>query len=404
MSKISKLWRYIVKTIVYYPTYLVPPDRHLWLFGAWIGDVYGDNPKYLFEYMLKFYKNEYRIFWVTRNKNIYKELTEKGIPVLYRNSFKCLFYTLRAGVVVYCNDIKDVNFSFLINQKKLLIQLWHGVGNKKICYDSLYQMKDQQKNNIGHLFDKIFPFSDPFRFTAIIATSRLVADRLVSAMKIPEKKVFITGYPRCDLFYSSASSKRDFTKVLYAPTFRKMGTELFLCRLPDTSMWQQINEIFKKNNIKMYIKLHYKDLMNMKKEKQDISNYSNVSLVIPSALYDVQEELLDTDILITDYSSIYFDFLLLDRPVIFFAFDLEEYNRDDQGIYEPLENIAAGPIVNDWDSVLEWTVKLKEHPDLFEEKRKQVRDRFFEYQDGNSSERVYNTITSLLYNKKEGKK
>lgn len=111
---------------------------------------------------------------------------------------------------------------------------------------------------------------------------------------------------------------------------------------------------------------------------------------------DIYNVLGKYDILITDYSSIYFDYLLTDRPVIFFPFDYEEYVAYDRDLYYDYDLVTPGPKCKTWDEVCEWITRFKEDPSLYKDERAKMKDKFHVYKDGNSSKRVFEEIIQLL--------
>ena len=120
-------------------------------------------------------------------------------------------------------------------------------------------------------------------------------------------------------------------------------------------------------------------------EKIDLSQYNHIKSVDPNV--DIMDLLVITDILITDYSGVTYDFLITMRPIIFFAYDLDKYLME-RGMYYDYETFVPGPIVKTGDELL---IKLKNvsHWDKkYEEKRKNVRNLLNKYSDGNSTKRI----------------
>src|SRR5690606_20840534 len=110
---------------------------------------------------------------------------------------------------------------------------------------------------------------------------------------------------------------------------------------------------------------------------------------------DLNFLLKDADILITDYSSAYFDFLLTQRPIIFAAFDLEEYLSSSREMYFEYENVISGPIVETWEALFNELKNSDEHLSKYGFKLADKNDLFNKYHDGNNSLRVYECIKNL---------
>jgi CDP-glycerol glycerophosphotransferase (TagB/SpsB family) len=113
-------------------------------------------------------------------------------------------------------------------------------------------------------------------------------------------------------------------------------------------------------------------------------------------LPDIYPLLKRVNILITDYSSVYFDFLLLDRPIIFAPFDLHEFVcLDGQELFYEYDEVTPGPKATDWKEVLA-LVERSLQTDDYKTQRREICQRFNEFHDGKNSERVYNIIKKSL--------
>jgi len=99
--------------------------------------------------------------------------------------------------------------------------------------------------------------------------------------------------------------------------------------------------------------------------------------------------------LITDYSSVYFDFLLTDRPIIFAPFDYDSYIAKDRELYYDYDKVTPGPKCKDWDEVLDWIEKFKTNPSLYQKERAKAKDKFHKYKDNKNSRRVFKEIVEL---------
>ncbi len=109
----------------------------------------------------------------------------------------------------------------------------------------------------------------------------------------------------------------------------------------------------------------------------------------------VAEILPLADMLITDYSSIYFDYLLTNKPIIFTPFDYEKYITKDRELYYDYNEVTPGPKCNDWNEVLEWIKKFEENSNLFQEKRYKIKNKFHKYQDNKRCGKVINAIYNI---------
>lgn len=173
---------------------IVPKNKNIWIFGAWFGDKYADNSKYLFEYMRKNHP-EIRIVWLTRNNEIINDLKSKNLEVYLIYSIKSIILGLRArySIVVQSNLVDLI--PFMNNSKTKIIQLWHGIPLKKIGYDDKFTEKYRKNSRLKQI---IFPFLNE-DYNLIIASSLEDKNNFVSSFK--NTKVSITGYPRNDIYY-----------------------------------------------------------------------------------------------------------------------------------------------------------------------------------------------------------
>ncbi len=122
---ISKLLIYIFSLPLYYLMYLIPKKKKLWVFGAWFGVKYFDNPRFLFEY-IKNNSSEIQVIWITKDKSICNNQ-----EILYKYSLKAIYFSLRAEVFFVSHSTLSDLFAFINANCRKVIQLWHGIPIKK---------------------------------------------------------------------------------------------------------------------------------------------------------------------------------------------------------------------------------------------------------------------------------
>ena len=205
------------------------------------------------------------------------------------------------------------------------------------------------------------------------------------------EKVIITGYPRNDILFNYELYQMESIHetletdnynaiILYAPTYRELNT--LINPLADKD-WRYINEKCADNNILFLIKQHpYANSINF---SETLSNVKDIS----SKLSDIQELLYLTDILITDYSSVMFDYSLLNRPIILFIYDYDDY-KNNVGFYIDLNDFDDLLIIKEKDAFL----KLFSNVELLINRSlpagyKRFVKKYNKYQDGNSSARIF---------------
>ena len=150
---------------------------------------------------------------------------------------------------------------------------------------------------------------------------------------------------------------------------------------------EKLKDVLNENNAVLIIKLHPVDVNNF--------NLNNEFIHKLEANTDINTVLKYADILITDYSSASFDYLLLDRPIIYYVPDLEKYQEKCHTFYMPFKEYAAGETAKNEDELINAMTKTINGIDNFKEQRKILRDMTFTYQDGKNCERIAKWIKSL---------
>lgn len=385
MKKVVRILTYIINLPLYFISCLIPKDKNLWLFGAWFGERYSDSPKYLFEHLNKHHP-EIRSVWLSKNKFTIDLVTNRGYEAYYIYSFKGYLLSARAILSVICVGMTDLNMYI---PTKYVINTWHGIPLKKINYDDSVNrgVLTESKSSLLRVF---FPFfRKESEYSLLIASSEVEANNLTTAFRAKDGVVSISGLPRNDaLFEKNRSSSQK--KVVYMPTHRKEGKlDVVQFIINDLTY---IDDRLDNLGIELYLKLHYyheKSIVN--------KSYKNIHLIKDKDIdQDIYSIMNTFDILITDYSSVFFDFLLLDRPIIFAPFDLGDYLSTDRGMYFDYNAVTPGPKCVNWGEILDWVVNFIDNPNLFADERHKVRDLFHLYKDGRSSERVFEAILILL--------
>lgn len=383
---------------------LIPKNEHQIIFES-VPDV-ADNSKAFYEYVINLNLNqEYNLIWEIYEDTLIPKLNVKGITVVKRNSLKGFFYFFRSKYVVTTHQ----TFIGIKDSKQLFINLWHGMPLKAMgfaenCADELYLPIRNYDNNY-----------------ILLSTSVIMKNALASCFYVDPRKIFVTGQPRNDKLFLKEKSGKNFSKllkketnnynriVLFTPTFRKWGSRVEGERKGNIFNFKDYNDrIFRKfledHNILFLIKMHPFEEEHYSKffKKQNNEN------IIPITSEKLQNNFLDLydilgalDILITDYSSVYFDFLLLDKPIIFLPTDLEEYSKSRGLLFEPYDFWAPGPKATNFKDFLEELEKCIKNPEYYGKERKLVNDIVNKYQDNKSCERVYNLVFGKEQNKSD---
>ena len=382
--------------IIFLISCLIPKNKNLWIFGAWFGDKYADNSKYLFEYVNK-NNPEIRAIWITNNENSYKLVKKEGYEVYYKNSLKGYLYSSFARVGIISTGIHDI-IQYTTGRMKI-VQLWHGTPLKKIMYDD----KITANLNKNSLKEKIVLFAKGFDEKNIfIASSEEVRNIFASAFRVPPNRIKVTGYPRNDFNLNIGdipiksllkNLKGKGTKIgIYMPTHRQAGEKDSTKYLIDNI--DQVNSYLRKIDSFLLVKVHYYSL---NKEKIENSKYDRILFIKDEDIdQDIYKILPFTDYLITDYSSIYFDYLLLNKPIIFAPFDIEDYLKNDREFYYNYNDVTPGPKAYNWNEVLKYINEIIKEPNKNENKRKLINQKFNKYNDNKNCKRVLKEIINEI--------
>lgn len=384
----------IILNLVFIPTffilsYLIPKQKKLILLGAGFGLKFMGNPKYFFLWLIRKKKKSYNFYWVTRNKSLYRELQNK-FPVVYLYSIKGIWSVFRASLLIVEQSSKDiVGTGFLLGKFRILNTL-HGTPIKNLSIDD--QVRSRNPSDILFKYGITWERKE----YTMIACSEDTADKL--RRSLPHKSIYILGYPRDDIFFDNKIIYKDYLKALnltgykkiflYAPTLRdyKGLTSPF-----STNFLKKLNVYLNKHEYIFLIRTHP-----LAYDKIDISGLSNI-VDITKTIDDIQEILIHTDVLIADYSSLIFDYLLTRRPIIFYPFDYKNYIKHSRNMYYDYFSEMPGPFARNEkelflliSTVSNWAkdVTYKKNYTVFNR-------RFNKYQDGKSSERLYELLHTL---------
>lgn len=381
--KLTKLKENLVREVIILLSYVVPKKKGFYLFIPRHNRRHflSGNIKALFSYLQENSPHLQLQFLSTRNSlpipdNI-KNITLK------EGSVKTMWQIIRAEHLILDMELDRRLISF---SKTSVIQLWHGAGYKNIALlsDNFEGAPEEYKKNIKRLCRS---------FKLVSATSAHDAQKKNDSFKTD--KSVITGSPRNDMFFETKAIRQlkkryeldGFDRIVtYAPTFRDRQTFAPF----SNSFWSRLNEVMVEQNAIFLVKKHpWDQYLNVPENFSNIKDFS-------SKIADVQELLIMTDLLISDYSGIVSDYVITNRPVLIYAYDREDYINNCRSMYYDIDEVLLKPFTTDEDSLLEkikndsWT-----QDDFYIENYEAFRNRFNKYLDGNSSERVANAIKNL---------
>ena len=376
MYKLLKALRFFLYPL-YLFSYFIPRDKNIWLFGAH-QNRYAENSKALFIYC-SLHVNDIKPIWISGDKVLCEALHVEGFRAYYRWGFKGIYYSLKAQYYFYNVYSDDINFYTSANAT--LINLWHGIALKHIEFDI-------KKGPLSCMFNSklsgVYAFFKPYIFRNpdyLLSPSSKVSKTLASAFRIKASQCLELGFPRCDVLFKE-EVRNEEKVILYMPTWRSYKEDFFSEAMPDL---EKLNAVLIESDVKMQIKLHPNSFV----KKQ---NFSHILFLDEKS--DVYDVLAQSDYLITDYSSIYFDYLLLDKEIIFYAFDYDEYMSEDREMYYCFDEVTPGEKVYDFESLLDTIKKLSSLE--YSSERKKIRDEFWLYQDASASKRICTYVKENL--------
>lgn len=316
-------------------------DEHMVIFESYMGRQYSDSPKAIYLEMCEFYPN-YKFVWVFKHPENYN-LPKNTIKVKYGTKEYYKYYSKSK----YWITNSRLNEALIKKNKQIYIQCWHGTPLKKLGFD-ITAPGGNAMNTLKDIRKKYQ--SDSKRYNYMISPSRYCSDIFKSAFNLSDKvKIKEIGYPRNDALFKY--NKENISKIkknlkipknkkviLYAPTWRDNE---HVAGLGYTYSLEINFDLLKEKLEKEYIVLfrtHYfvANKIELKKYKGfvfDVSDYDNIN-----DLYII------SDLLITDYSSVFFDYANLKKPIIFYMYDYELYKNKLRDFYIDLD-ILPGPII-----------------------------------------------------------
>lgn len=384
-------------------SYVVPKKKDLVLFMGRNYSGFLDNIKYMMIYLHdRGLDKKYKIVFVGCKDNVVDRLKDKGFNAIsyYRFTPKVYALLLRAKVIISDNAHWTTNNRYIAAFKAHKIQLWHGIGFKKI------RLTDPKFANKAAGIKGFFTYKLQGQlaiYDLFLSTSDFYTKEVFYPSFYP-REFFISGYPRNDVFLNEKEFSEDLvlinadedvffkvkrlyrkgTKfVLYAPTFRKAKRYNIDKNNLD---FERLSSFGEKNNIYFIFKLHPLPSYSIDfSQYSHILEYNNRSDVYPIFKY--------ISLLITDYSSIYMDYLLLDRPILFYQYDYYYYTNSCRDIREDFMELSPGEKCFTQEELFASLREiLVEGKDQWKEERKRIRNLSWKYQGGQSCKLIWDYI------------
>ena len=376
-------------TYLYYFLFYKIDDKMIF-FESFYGNSYSCSPKAIYEYVLNDERfKDYKFVWAFKNINKY---TFDERTILVKSNSRKYYKYLSKSKYWVVNLL--INTGVKKKKNQVYVQCWHGTPLKKLRYDI---EKDNVLNSISEVRKR--NDLDAIKFDYFISPSKFCTEKFTSAFnlkKLNNENIFIEkGYPRNDYLFNY--KKSDIKKIkkklniplnkkviLYAPTFRD----------------NQVNE----NGYTYNVELDFNKLKNEFSEeyvilfrahyfianKFDFKKYNNFVYDV-SKYEDINELYIISDILITDYSSVFFDFANLKKPILFYMYDYNNYKNNLRDFYIDLKELP-GPILKKENALIKEIKNIDNYSKKYKEKYEKFNKKYNYLDDGNATKRVVEEI------------
>ncbi|WP_455669620.1 CDP-glycerol glycerophosphotransferase family protein [Phocaeicola sp.] len=351
----------LIGYIIYKISCVVPRNKKKWLLGDIMG--FSGNTKYYLPELLE--KNKefgYNIIWITHDRDLIFSISKMGVKVYYWLAPKAIYHCLTAGVYMVTDCTKDINP--YLSGKAYYVTLWHGVGLKGVGrLSKIYKsVADRKRNNFYY---RVLFFYWIYRKPDLCLTTSYfqMKNFFMPMFDLSEEHFLLGMYPRNQIFFQPSVEIKSFVEryclkeqslfmetlhsykkiYIYMPTWRDDGRNFIEYSGIDFAV---LSEALAKKNALFILKFHSKTNLDIRLLK----SFSNI--VLMDKRFDVYPILPFTDCLITDYSSIYSDYLLLDKEIIIFDFDKDEYMSKDRELLFDFDEYTLATRAHDFKELL----------------------------------------------------
>lgn len=388
----------LLNLTVYPLSSLVPRDERRWAFGHQGGQFAG-NAKYLYLW-LSIHRPDIHASWITPDKSLQRFLSTEGYRAHSKWSLKGILHALRSSVHMFDHSVSDVNL--LVSSGAKLINLWHGVGLKPTQFGDKGGVVSRHRKYERNVLTKALFLDYLKRPNIVVTTSPFMQDHFSRQFDLPPERCPKLGYPRLDpasdavlkavaLNLDSRWSGQGFDhafaeRYIYLPTYRDTKRPFLEEAFPDL---QRLSDILSARNAVLYVKLHPRTAGSLPETYPNIRAW-------PSRL-DFYARLQELDVLITDYSSVLYDYLFVrSQGAILYTFDLARYLEEDRALLYPYADNVAGVRAASFESlcsILESGVALRPSCD---EQLKRIRQKFWSGSAAPASPEIVRYVETLV--------
>lgn len=371
--------KHVIGKYLYRSKFLKKPVvKNRIMFETFFGKSYSDSPKYIYEYIAKTYPGKYDLIWVLNERT---KLPYEGKRVK-RFSIKYMYYLATAKYFVY--NVRQPSF-FKKRKGTVFFETWHGTPLKKLAFDldEVFGASPNYKKQI---------YKQSRSWDYLLAANKFSSDIFRRCYKF-DGKMCECGYPRNDIMHAdnrdevAARVKKELNipsgkkVLLYAPTWRDdecygHGQYKFELKLDLNRMKERLGDDYV-----VLLRTHYYIA-----DAIDTTQYGDFTRNV-CRYSDISELYLVSDIIITDYSSVFFDYANLKRPMLFYTYDLDKYRDVLRGFYIDMEKELPGPLLFTTDEVIDSVLNIDAVSAKYAERYKEFYERFCGWEDGHGAEK-----------------
>lgn len=365
------------------------------LFSTFDGRNYSDSPKAIYLRMLSDPKyKDYKLVWVFREPERHIEMLEN--PNTYIVKANTTGFEEMCAAAKYWMFNHRISDHIYPKDDQVYVELWHGTPLKRLGYD--IEVSDNAMNSKEEIRDKYRVDAEKFKY--ILAPSQFAADRFESAWNLRKSgktdTLLIAGYPRNDFLINHTPEQAQKIKeklklpadkkiILYAPTWRDNQHKASVGYTYELGVdFNYLREQLEDDYIILF-RAHY-----LVASQFNFANYEGFVYNV-SELNDINDLYVISDLLITDYSSVFFDFANLNRPILFYMYDLADYSNEIRGFYIDLKELP-GNIVEKQEDLVAEIREVKYDTHYYVEKYKAFHEKFNPLDDGKAADRVLEAV------------
>ncbi|MCV3322526.1 bifunctional glycosyltransferase family 2 protein/CDP-glycerol:glycerophosphate glycerophosphotransferase [Pediococcus ethanolidurans] len=368
----------------------LPIKQNVILYESFLGRNISDSPKYIYQFLKENYPGKFKHVWVINPEFTNFPANNSNTVFVKRFGFRYMYYLAVSKYQVI--NMRQPKW-FQKRENTTLLSTWHGTPLKHLVFDM------DNVASANPLYKEVF-YHQSRQWDFLISPNQYSSNIFEHAFMYPQKQMLPSGYPRNDILNapnkvekakrikSKLGIPQDKKVILYAPTWRdddyfEVGKYKFTLKLDIGKLRNKLSDDFV-----LVLRTHYFIANHL-----DTSEFGDF-VFNESSYDDIAELYLISDVLITDYSSVFFDYAILKRPILFYVYDYEQYADVLRGFYLNMSKDLPGPLLKTSDDVLDALEHLDSIQNKYADRYHLFSSRFNAWEDGHATERVVNKVFS----------